>query len=97
MTWVPALAEKSQSKKEIGRVSVYAYTQVRRTRGVRGPETRTELSHQIPSQESRTPKDRDDLSRDRAPAGRAILDGWLLVGVFAGQDVMVASLRRNDC
>jgi len=62
---------------------------------VREPETRTELRHQIPPQESRTPKNRNDLSGDRAPAGRAVLDSWLFVGVFAGHDVMVASLRER--
>ena len=96
MTWVPTFAKKAQSKKRHQahkHIRIYSETtRVRRTRSVREPETRTELSHQIPSQESRTPKNRNNLSGDRAPAGRAVLDGWLLVGVFASQDVMVASL-----
>jgi hypothetical protein len=55
-------------------------------------ETRTKLSYQIATQESGASKHRGNLSGDCAPAWRAVLDGWLLVGVFTGHNVMVASL-----
>ena len=63
--------------------------------GLPETELRTKLGHQIPSQETRAPKNRGDLPGDRASSGRAMLDGWLLVGVFAGHDVMVASLAER--
>ena len=91
MTWVPTLAKKIPSKRHQARKHTL--------RNDAGPkedspelETRTELSHQIPSQEPRAAENRGDLSRDRAPAGRAVLDSWLFAGVFASHDVMVASL-----
>ena len=91
MTWVPTLAKKIPSKRYQARKHTL--------RNDAGPkedfpelETRTKLSHQIPSQESRAAENRGDLSRDRAPAGRAVLDGRLFAGIFAGHDVMVASL-----
>ena len=69
--------------------------QRRRTRVSPWTETRTKLSHQITSQESGAPKHRGNLSGDRASTWGTILNGRLLAGVFAGHNVMVASLRRE--
>ena len=71
------------------------HSEIRKNRSLPKTETRTKLGHKIPSQETRAPENRSDLSRDRAPAWRAVLDGRLLVWVFAGHDVMIASLLRE--
>jgi len=93
MTWVPALAKGIECTGDNANTQISI--QPWKNTGLPETELRTKLSHQIPSQETRAPKNRGDLSGDRAPSGRAMLDGWLLVGVFAGHDVMVASLTER--
>ena len=93
MTWVPALAKRVESVRY--EVRKHISIQSRDNTGSKVRSLRTKLSYQVPSQKSRASKNRGDLSGDRAPSGRAMLDGWLLVGVFAGHDVMVPSLAER--
>lgn len=93
MTWVPALAKKIESTR--GKARKYAVRQ--KYEGLPETMSRTKLRHQIASQESRASENRGNLPGDRAPSGRTVLDGWLLAGVIASHDVMVASLTERLC